>query len=152
MIAVRLPSHFPVRATEWMLAFIKALWGLLLLAAPGMFDAPATEQIMRGLSSIAPQPVWGWIGAIAGTAHLSALWVNGTRRRSPHLRAACSFVGVLFWWQVTVGVLGGPISTGWAVYPVFTVFSIYNVVRAMRDARLSDDRARASEGLIGGRS
>lgn len=153
MIALRLPSHFPVRATEWLLATSKALFGLILLLSPHAFANPATAAQYSGMSAIAPQPVWGWIGLIAGTLHLSALYVNGTRRRSPHLRAACSFVGVLYWWQVAVGMLAATVvTTGWAIYPVYTAFSVYNVVRAMQDARLSDDRARASEGLIGGRS
>jgi hypothetical protein len=151
MIAIRLPSHFPVRATEWMLASMKLSWGLLLLMPYDMFHAPATATMLRGLSQTAPQAVWGWIGTVAGLLHLSGLYVNGTRRKSPHVRATCSAIGAVFWFQVTIGMIGtGVPSTGWAIYPWLVVFSVYNVVRAAQDARQSDDRARAAGELIGG--
>lgn len=152
MIALRMPSHFPVRSTEWMLGAMKLSWGLLLLLPYDVFRAPGTAAMMRGMAALAPQVVWGWIGFIAGIFHLSALWVNGTRRRSPHLRAFCSGVGVLFWFQVTIGLFSsGVMSTGWAIYPWMVLFSVYNVVRAMQDARVSDERARASRSLTGER-
>lgn len=145
MIAVRLPSHFPARATEWMLASMKLSWGLILLSPADIFALPN----MRAMPNIAPQAVWGWVGVIAGMAHLTALYVNGTRRRSPHLRAFCSWIGSMFWFEVMLGMYeSGVPSTGWAIYPWMFAFSTYNITRAMGDARLSDIRARET---IGGR-
>lgn len=145
MITLRLPSHFPVRATEWMLATMKVSWGAVLLAPLDVFSNP----IMSALAQIASQHVWGWVAVTAGFLHLSALYVNGTRRRSPHLRAACSGIGSLFWFQVCLGMFAsGSPTTGWAIYPWLFAFSVYNVVRGMMDARLSDTRAK--EGVIGG--
>ena len=125
---------------------MKVSWGALLLTPLDVFNNP----IMAALAQIASQHVWGWIAIVAGSLHLSALYVNGTRRRSPDLRAACSAIGALFWFQVFLGMFAsGSPSTGWAIYPWLFAYSVYNVVRAMTDARLSDTRAK--EGVIGGR-
>lgn len=139
MITLRWPSHFPVRATEWMLAFIKTAWGFVLLLPSDMFH----RQTFSAMAQIAGQTTWGWIAFCAGLFHMIALFVNGTQRRSPHLRAFCSVIGVLFWFQVSLGFALSGISTAWAVYPTFVMFSVYNVMRAMQDARLSDDAFKA---------
>lgn len=143
MITVRLPDHFPVRSTEWMLAAIKASWGVVLLAPADVFANP----YLYALRQIAAQHVWGTIALVCGVAHLAALWVNGTRRRSPHLRALCSGIGAIFWLQVMLGIFAtGLISPGWAIYPWLFVFSVYNVMRASSDAAVSDARARMAIG------
>lgn len=146
MITFRLPAHFPARATEWMLALMKASWGVVLSLPVDLFG---TNPYLAGLAQTAPQRVWGAIALFAGTVHLSALWVNGTRRKSPHWRALCSGIGALFWFQVTLGMYAtGLISPGWAVYPYLFAFSVYNVARAMGDAAASDARGKGE--LIGG--
>jgi hypothetical protein len=145
MITLRLPSHFPVRSTEWMLACMKVSWGFILLSPNNMFE---TNPYLKGLEQIAPQNIWGLVALILGSIHLSALWINGTRQKTPHLRAFCSGFGALFWFQVTLGIYNtGLISPGWAVYPYLFAFSVYNVVRAMSDAAASD--ARENGKLIG---
>lgn len=145
---MRLPSHFPVRATEWFLAAMKTSWGVLLLLAPDIFTAQPTAPLFTGFSFF-PQVLWGWIALTAGTFHLGALYVNGTRRRSPHVRGFCSGVGTVFWSLVLYGLIKtGVLNTGLAIYPWFVAFSVYNIVRAMHDAGLSDQRARG--GLTGG--
>lgn len=145
MLTVRFPAHFPLRVTEWLLASIKTTWGVVLLQPTDVFANP----IFSALGRIASQDTWGWVSLIFGTMHLVALYVNGARRRSPHLRAACSAIGSFFWFQVTLGLIGsGIISTGWAVYPWLFIASVYNVIRAMLDARASDDRARGDRGGI----
>ena len=147
MIALRFPAHFPVRATEWMMACMKTSWGFVLLLPFDAFSQPS----MAAMAQIARQSTWGWVAFIAGILHFTALYVNGTRRRSPHLRAICSAIGVMFWFQVCLGMYGtGVINTGMAIYPWLTIFSVRNVVAAMRDARLSDDRFK-SEDITGGK-
>ena len=150
MIVYRfIPSHFPVRATEWMLAAMKASFGLLLLLREDIFLAPETAPLFTGFRAIFPQMTWALIGSLAGCFHLAALYINGTWRRSPHVRGFCSGVGTVFWSLVVYGLVSGGVwNTGLAIYPWFVVFSVYNLTRAMQDASLSDDRARG--GLIGG--
>lgn len=143
MIFLRFPSHFPVRATEWMLAAMKVSFGFVLLLPNPTFSNP----YMAGLAHVADQRTWGSIAFIFGVVHLTALWINGTKQKSPHWRAACSLVGVLFWFQVCLGIYGTlMINTGMAVYPWLVIFSIRNVWVSMTDARLSDDKARTQNG------
>ncbi|HUD28949.1 MAG TPA: hypothetical protein VMQ93_08770, partial [Novosphingobium sp.] len=119
-------------------------------ACPRWTRSPPSPYV-AALGQTASQATWGWIAFTAGALHLSALYVNGTRRRSPHLRAACSGVGTLFWFQVCLGIYGtGLINTGMAIYPWLAVFSARNVMAAMRDARRSDDQFK-SEVDTGGR-
>jgi uncharacterized membrane protein YdcZ (DUF606 family) len=140
MIFLRFPSHFPVRATEWMMALMKVSWGFLLLLPFPTFESP----FMAAMQQMASQTTWGWIAFVAGTIHMTALYVNGTKRKSPHWRAACSAIGTLFWFQVCLGIYGtGIVNTGMAIYPWLFIFSVRNVVAAMRDARRSDDQFKA---------
>jgi hypothetical protein len=148
VITIRFPDHFPVRATEWMLAAMKTSWGFLLLLPYPIFHQP----MMVALARMADQRTWGSIAFVAGSLHLIALYVNGTRRKSPHVRAICSGIGALFWIFVCRGMYAPGIpSTGWAIYPWLVIFSFRNVWTAMEDARRSDERFK-SEGATGGRS
>ncbi|TYC93057.1 hypothetical protein [Novosphingobium sp. BW1] len=148
MIYLRWPDHFPVRATEWLLASMKTSWGLILLMHVGAFN----NQFMSAMRQIGNESAWGWIAFIAGAAHLTSLYVNGTRRRSPHLRAFCSGVGTLFWFQVCLGIFAtGLPNTGWAIYPWLFVFSTRNMLVAIRDARRSDENFKAGTTICGKR-
>lgn len=146
MITLRLPSHFKVRATEWMLAAIKTTIGVGLLSPVPFFENPT----MAGMRALASQTTWGWVALIAGLLHLAMLYVNGTWRRSPHLRAFCSGIGTVFWFQVCLGFSASPVpTTAWLIYPWILLFSLRNVVAAMQDARTADEHHKG--GLIGGR-
>lgn len=138
---IRLPSHFQTRACEWMLACITAVWGGILLLP---FDVFGTNPNFSAMAELGPQKVWGFLVVLAGSLHLLGLYWNGTKQKSPHLRAACSAIGVLVWFEVSLGFFAsGLVTPNWGIFPVFTAFSIYNVVRAMMDARLADEHAKA---------
>lgn len=147
MITIRFPDHFPVRATEWMLASMKLSFGFILLLPYPIFNQP----MLSGLARMGFQHTWGWIAFAAGLVHLIALYVNGTRRKSPHVRAFCSGIGSVFWLCVCKGMFAPGIpSTGWAIYPWLVIYSIRNVWTAMEDARRSDEKFK-SEVKTGGR-
>ncbi|WP_103728935.1 hypothetical protein [Novosphingobium sp. HII-3] len=146
MIFLRFPSHFPVRATEWMLAGMKTTMGIGFLSPIPFFDNPA----MRGLAAIGSQESWGIVAFVAGVVHLTMLYINGTWRRSPHWRGACSLFGMMFWVQILIGFAGSPVATSaWLMYPWLIIFSARNVWVAWTDARLSDEKAKVEYG--GGR-
>ena len=64
-------THFVPRRIEWLFASIVFCLGFKLLRPEDTFaSAPATYRI---LSSLAPEPVWGWILFIVGGARLVAL-------------------------------------------------------------------------------
>lgn len=146
---VRLPSHFETRACEWMLAFIELGWGAILLTPYPIFR---DNIYFSSMALLADQYVWGAVALLTGILHLTALYWNGTKQKSPHLRAGCSAIGALLWFQTCLGFFAVKIVTpGWAVYSMFFIFSVYNIMRAMWDARASDDKAKAG-GFGGGRS
>lgn len=139
MITIRWPDHFPVRVLEWFLASIMLTYSPVFLFGTGLFDRP----FFQPMQNIWPQYLWGWMFLIMSLIHLSALYVNGTRRKSPHVRATCSGLSAIIWLQMDFGMfLSDKPNFGMVLYTWFVIASIYNAIRASMDARISDDRAK----------
>lgn len=137
MIVLRFPTptHFRVRALEWLLAGIMCTWAVILAQPEQSFgSAPFTA-----LARIAPESVWVVICAAIGTSRLAALYVNGAWIPSPWVRLVTALASALFWLQVVLGMAGpaGIVSTGLAVYPWLLACDLYSMGRAAQDARLS---------------
>lgn len=140
MIIVRFQKTFPLRVAEWLMAGVLITWGVILLAAPGVFLAPQHSTMRQ----MAPQDIWGTACLVMGLIRWAALTINGAWRASPHVRAVCAFFSCFFWLVISYGLAGsGVVTTGLAVYPWFLLLDVYNVFRAASDAREADDRARA---------
>lgn len=131
-----LRETFPTRASEWALAVMLFLWGIVLAVNVDLF----TES--RSFSEIARvfgQSTLSWMCLAAGGGRLAMLAVNGAWRRSPHLRAIGAFVSAGFWFMISMGFLqAGTFGTGLAVYPVLFLLDAYNVIRAAGDAGTAD--------------
>ena len=141
MMVLRLQDHFPLRITDWLLASILTTWGLAALAVD-----PVVWQlhINHELGEFASQDVWGSVTVALGMIRLTALFINGALRRSPHARAIGSFLTCFVWLQLTLGVFTAPMSTISAfVYPWLLIADFYNVFRASQDAKFSDMKAMA---------
>lgn len=142
MIVLRFKKSFPLRVTEWFCAFVMAHWGLLILLNPAAMTASPTWVHMVDLAEPA---LWGGMAALVGLIRIAALAINGAWRQSPHTRAACAFVSVFLWLQITWALMQNDSSTtGQAIYPWLLLLDMWNVARASADARLSDDRARGA--------
>ncbi|WP_143061937.1 hypothetical protein [Faunimonas pinastri] len=132
-------THIKVRVAEWALGTILFNFGWILLLPAQTFDGPS----YAGMARVAPEGVWGLACLIVGAARLVALFINGTRRRTPHVRAIMAFLSCFFWLQISLCFLqAGTVPTGLAVYPVLLALDIFNLFRASSDARLSDEVAR----------
>ncbi|CAN5565619.1 hypothetical protein BH09PSE4_BH09PSE4_21840 [soil metagenome] len=101
MILLRFARTFRERAPEWALAFIQAGWGGTLLMPGPTFDRP----FFQPLAQIASENAWGALVFLTGVTRLAALYINGSRRQTPVVRQACSFVGMLIWALLTFGAL-----------------------------------------------
>lgn len=134
-----LRSTFEARASEWALASATLLWGMIVLSNPGEF---AARPSFTGFLAMAPQNIWGGCATAIGAVRLVVLLFNGSVRRSPHLRAVMAFLTCFLWMQITLGLLAGDGFTGLAMYPVALFLDIYNVMRAAREAALTDRAAR----------
>lgn len=126
-------SH-QTRSVEWLLALLMVTWGVGLLL-PGNTMA---LQSYRYLAAIAPEPVWAAWSISIGAARLVALYVNGSWRRSPLIRAGGAALGVIWWlilgFLLLNGTQGGPLPAALMWYPVFCGFEFYSVYRGARDS------------------
>lgn len=127
------------RSVEWLLACLMLTWGVILLAPSESFTLPA----YRWLATMGEERVWGGLALGIGTLRVAALYVNGSWRRTPLIRAFGAVV-CLMWW-VSVGALlifgvepGKPLPAGFAFYPVFALFEAYSCYRSGLDAREYD--------------
>lgn len=135
-ITSSLKETFPVRATEWALAAILFLWGVVLVVNPTLF---ITGESYKNLNDLMRQDTWASLCILVGGLRLMMLAINGTWRRSPHMRIVGAFVSCFFWFQISIGIAqSGVFGTGLAVYPVLFFLDTYNVFRATRDAGAVD--------------
>lgn len=144
MMIIKLQSHFPLRVTDWLAAGILTSWGFCCLALPPQaWELPVHE----GLARIAGQPVWGIAATGLGLVRMTALFINGAVRRTPHVRAIGAFLSAFLWLQLSFAMFMTSMPTiSVAIYPWLFVADIYNVFRAAQDARIADQRAKELRG------
>jgi len=126
---------FLARLCEWLFGAILLTLGLILLRPEQSFAlSPATLPLRR----IADEHWWGLYGAVVGGVRIGALVINGWV--VPHtyiIRSLCSFLSVLFWFTVALGVMAsGFASTMIAVYPWITLAEVVCLWRTGRDYAL----------------
>lgn len=133
---VSLHDHFPIRVTDWLLSAILFCWGLTLFSIhPTVWDLP----IYDGLNDIAAQNTWASVATVIGLARLVALFINGTVRRSPHLRLIGAVLSGLIWLQVSMSLMFSDMSTAAAaIYPWLALADAFNGYRAAKDAGTAD--------------
>ncbi len=138
-LAAGIKEHFRLRFTEWLGCAVLFGWSLGLATQPDTFSLSPSFEILASYGS----PLhWAIICQVAAVVRLIALGVNGTFRTvfpyAPHLRAAASLFAVIFWGQVTVGVLvaffGGGAVTGIIAYAGYTVLELWNFFHATAEA------------------
>lgn len=136
---VSLHDHFRVRVTDWLLSAILVSWGFTLFAVdPRVWALPT----FSGLSSIASQTTWATLTLGIGLTRITALFVNGTIRRSPHARLIGAFLTVLIWVQLSYGMIySSVVGPAVAIFPWLALADIFNVYRAAMDAGAADHRA-----------
>ncbi|MCF3931834.1 hypothetical protein L1787_00215 [Acuticoccus sp. M5D2P5] len=131
-------SHIGIRATEWWALLPMAGMGLVLMGQPQMFEtSPSFDTLERWAS----QGAWSTFAIMCASFRCLALIVNGTFaafRFSPHVRAAASLAGAVFWWQLTLGFLDAALFNGGAwsaviAYGSFTLAEVINVWRSFFD-------------------
>lgn len=131
-------DHFPARRSEWVLAGILIVWGLILIGPAETF---AQSKAWSQMAAIMPERSWGFFAIGIGTFRLVALIINGTfagtwyGRWSPHVRALASFLTCFLWFQISFGLWASDAATtGLAVYPGLLVLDAMNIVAASKDA------------------
>jgi hypothetical protein len=122
---------FPLRASEWILAFMMISWGIVLAEPTSTFEL---TPIYVGLQRIGSEETWSWICLSIGSIRLFALMMNDTWPRiTLPLRTLMSFASCFFWFQVTLGIIAAGIAgianTAIAVYPWLAVLDVVCMYR-----------------------
>lgn len=134
-----LKASWPVRKSEWVLAFMTAgLWVVFTLNSDLFIESHAYDRLARW----APQGVWAWMLFTVGAGRLAVLFVNGAYWRSPHWRAGLAFFNCFVWYQLTVS-LAPNLGIGTVVFPGILLLDVLNFRQAFLEAA-------ASEGLRDG--
>lgn len=126
-------GYHQTRSVEWLLASMMVAWGIGLLLPGNSMELPA----YRLLGAIAPEPVWAAWSISIGLLRMLALYINGSWRKTPLVRAVSSLFGA-FWW-VVLGycfLKSGPwpYPAGVAWFPVLFLFECYSISRGARDS------------------
>ncbi|WP_131193736.1 hypothetical protein [Lichenihabitans psoromatis] len=127
-------SAYSDRLIEWQFAVMMAAWGFYLLLPMRTFDNPQYGV----LATIAPEEIWGLFAIAIAAVRATAVYINGSWRRTPAIRCACSVLGVIWWLSMTFLVLAAsqphPPPAGVIWYPVFVVFEVISCWRSAADA------------------
>jgi hypothetical protein len=123
------------RSVEWLLASMMVAWGAGLLLPGDTLSLPQ----YRLLAAIASEPLWASWSLSMGAVRMVALYVNGSWRRTPLIRAFCAILGMAWWLVlgfmfVAAAEAGNPFAAGLMWFPVFIIFEGYSVVRGARDS------------------
>jgi len=130
---IRIQHRFGPRMTEWMLATITAVWGVVLLLPGATFDQPA----WTGFKAIFQDEVMlGQLMVLLGVVRIIGLIINGARKTvTPWIRSVSASFGFLLFVGITYCyMLSGVVSTWLAIYPVFALVELVNIYRAAHDA------------------
>ena len=92
---------FSRRRLEWWLAHSTALWGLFLMVVPSALDGV----VYFIMSLWMPAAVWGGIAYMIGIFHIWALFINGRRKWSPHVRLAATILTSFLFAAATAGTI-----------------------------------------------
>ena len=129
---IQIQHRFGPRMMEWFMAFHTALFGVVLVMTPDLFNQPAWA-VFR---SLFPSEAWlGWLMVSLGAARVVGLIVNGARKHvTPMIRQVSAGVGCLIWFGIVYGfATSGVVSTWLAIYPLFGIGELVNIHRAAHD-------------------
>lgn len=132
-------EHLQSRFAEWTVGAALICWGLIVLSNPTLF---ATTSIYSAMTDIAPQTIWGYTAVLIGLLRITFLIINGTWRRSAHLRAIGSGLSACLWaalWS-SYFALDNPVPN-LATIGALLALDIYSVWFAAADAKHSDLRS-----------
>lgn len=130
-------EHFKLRFSEWIIGLMLLLWGVTLLINTSLFEVyPAA---FNSMSDITTQKIWGIMAIGIGLLRLIFLIINGTWRRSAHLRAIGSGLSACIWTVVWSSYLNSDtlLPGLWSVGALIAL-DLFSLWYAAEDAKHSD--------------
>lgn len=136
-VARGIRQHWHIRATEWVMIYPAFFLSFILLFQENMFQFQGYAVVRTW----ANQPQWAMALLLCVSVRLAALVVNGTFvsfRYSPHMRAAASWCGLLFWGIYCLGFLQAAWIgvASWAAplaFSTFVLMEYLNIYRSLSD-------------------
>ncbi len=137
-------AHFPIRLTEWLMAWPALAMGAVLILQPDMFG---TSPSFATIAKWGSEALWACVVLACALLRLVALTVNGTFARfpySPHLRALASITGLAFWSQYGLGFLAAAIfgDGAWSAPVAYSTLALAELANLYRSG---SDIGRASK-------
>jgi hypothetical protein len=128
--------HLKLRFCEWIVGLGLLVWGAITLSRPGYF---LTTPALANMTELASQNMWGWAAVSIGLLRMLFLFINGTWRRSAHLRATGSALSAIFWAAVFGSYLTlGNVIPNLATIGILLSLDMYSLWFASEDAKRSD--------------
>ncbi len=130
-------EHFKLRFSEWIIGLMLLLWGITLLINTSLFEV--YQAAFSSMSHIASQKLWGLMAVGIGLLRLIFLIINGTWRRSAHLRAIGSGLSACIWTAVWSSYLNSDtlLPGLWSVGALIAL-DLFSLWYAAGDAKQSD--------------
>lgn len=134
----RIPYYLDGRLFEWTFSIASFIFGIGLLAMPGM----ARGSIIRLLVNIVGWPAVGIIFLLVGSASVTALTVNGhSWAIGPRVRSVCAILRSVLWGEFALSMARvsyeeGHLSPMVIFFSIFTLSELYVVYRAVLDVRI----------------
>ena len=136
------PAESRYGQTRWAeiwLASVMTAYGAALIGAAKTSHL-ATDPVVW---TVVGEDAAGLVAVIVGCARLVALWYNGSRQRSPLVRAAGCAAGFLLYAALAVGLLlSAPLLPTGLVYGILAVAELHASSHAARDAVAYDSLGR----------
>ena len=129
-------EHFKNRFSEWIVGIALLVWGVIVTFNTDLF---ANTTVFYNMQRIAPQPVWGAAAIFIGAVRLVFLFINGSWRRSAHLRAAGSALSACLWAAIWGSYLNvDNVLPNLATIGALLALDFYSLWFAAEDAKHSD--------------
>lgn len=140
MLIREIPKHFDARQLEWFNALQLFLWGSYVIVHPFVMNTETFAGFRELTPSRAnPAIFWGVQLLLFGAAQALALYLNGSRARTPVIRMVCSAFSAYLWYSVSRAFWGSPVSTtAVTMYPVLVLQNVVSMYRAACDAVISE--------------
>lgn len=140
MIILRFQETFRERMPEWIQSVGMLCWGLVVLAADGLFEE---VHYFETLLLIMSQVEWAFLAIVVGAIRLIFLIINGAWRPSAHIRAIGCVLGSLLWGTMLVASLSLEYLTpSIVIYGVMLSLDLLSLWFSAGDAKLADITAR----------
>jgi hypothetical protein len=94
--------YFKLRFAEWVSGVCILIWGLLALINEPIFSI---IPVFMSMAETLPYYVWGGLATLAGTIKIIFLIINGSWRRSTHLRVFGSMISVFCWGAILINFI-----------------------------------------------